>query len=643
MRKAQLRRALAVTTVAACLATTLTAFSASTATAAPDAGTAAVAPDKKGPGKPGKPAPGKPGKPGKPKPGKPTPTPSAPAGDHDTTSAVEAARVDGVPTPDPDWYDCSSYFGDGAECGVVALPLDYDEPDGATTEVALLRIKATDPDKRIGSLFINPGGPGGSGVDIASFAPYFLSPEVLATFDVVGLDPRGTNYSDNVRCFKNIGQQDAALSGMYVPYPQGEEQTAAFVDSARKLGQACSTTGKPLSASMSTAQVARDMDVVRRAVGDEELTYLGFSYGSYLGQVYANMFPDRVRALVIDGVLDPLAWAGTEDNADIPVTERLGSGTAAWRAAQEVLTRCAEAGPELCRTAEIGEPQAVWDEVYAGLDETPVELRDPYTDELLVEVDTPVFVNAVLGALYSPSGWSGVDLYTWAFYWLLQPETPENAALRAEALEILVGYERQEQEKAAARDAQRVERAAGRGFAFPYSNYTEAFSAVLCTDSLNPAQPEEWIVAGERQDELAPGFGPAWSWASPQCASSVWTAQDEDAWRGPFTARTAAPVLVVGNLWDPATAYEGAVAAADVLPNSRLLSSDNWGHTAYGTSVCATGAIDAYLIAGELPAVGTQCVGDEQPFVVQPSSRTAEPKRALPPVVPPVPGATPRS
>ena len=601
MTKAQFRRALAVTTVAACLATTVTAFTATGASAH---------------GRPG-------------------------AG-HDRTSRAEAARVDRVPTPDPGWYDCSSIFLPGSECGTVDLPLDYDQPRKGTTEVALLRVKATDPAQRIGSLFVNPGGPGGSGVDMAAFAPYFLSPDVLARFDVVGLDPRGTNYSSNVRCFRNVGEQDAALSGMSVPFPEGQEQTAAFVDSAWKLGKACSTTGTPLSASMSTAEVARDMDVVRRAVGDEKLTFLGFSYGSYLGQVYANMFPDRVRAITIDGVLDPLAWAGTRATANIPVTERLGSGTAAWRAAQEILDRCAEAGPDLCRTAGIGEPRAVWDGVAAGLRATPVELRDPETDELIVTVDWPTFVGAVLGSLYAPDAGAGLDMLTWAIHWLLQPETPENAEIRAEALSSLLGYERAQQEIAAEHAGARTERASALGFAFPYYNGTEAFSAVLCTDSVNPRRPEDWIAAAARQDAVAPGFGPSWTWGSAQCASKAWTARDEDAWTGRFDARTASPVLVVGNLWDPATAYEGAVAAAKVLPNSRLLSSDNWGHTAYGTSACATDAIDRYLIGGELPAEGTQCTGDVQPFVDQPMSRGAQP-RALPPVVPPVPGAEPRT
>ena len=625
MRRALLRRAVAVATAAACLTAPAVALTATGATAHGRPGPGVPAPGGPGHGGPGHGGPGAPG-----------------PGGSDRTSRAEAARVDRVPTPDPGWYDCSSIFTPGAECGTVELPLDYDQPRRGTTEVALLRMRATDPAQRIGSLFVNPGGPGGSGVEMAAFAPEFVSPELLARFDVVGLDPRGTNYSSNVRCFRDVGEQAAVLAGLATPFPDSDAQTAAFVDSARRLGTACSTTGTPLSASMSTAQVARDMDVLRRAVGDDRLTFLGFSYGSYLGQVYANMFPDRVRAVVIDGVVDPAAWAGTRATAGIGVTERLGSGAAAWRAAQEVLDRCADAGPATCRTAGIGEPRAVWDAVTAGVRATPVELRDPVTDELVVTVDRPTLVGAVLGSLYSPTGATDVDTLTWAMHWLLQPETPENAEVRAEALASVLGYERGRRQAAAEHTAALSQRADALGLAFPYPNGFEAFSAVACTDSVNPARPEDWVAAGARQEALAPGFGPAWSWLSAQCASSAWTARDEDAWTGRFDARTAVPVLVVGNTWDPATSYEGAVAAAKVLPHSRLLSSDSWGHTAYGTSQCATGAVDRYLLAGELPALGTWCVGDVQPFVEQPLARGTTP-RALPPVVPPVPGGVPRT
>ncbi len=222
------------------------------------------------------------------------------------TSIAERLRVDRVPTPELDWYRCYGY----AECATVDLPLDYDKPHGATTEIAVLRVKARDQKHRIGSLFVNPGGPGGSGTDIALAAPYFLGDELLDRFDVVGIDPRGVAASEQVKCFKSVKDQTRAYEGLNVAFPYTRDEEKAFVASAIAVGTACSTTGRPLSGAMSTAEVARDMDVLRRAVGDKKLTYLGFSYGSVLGQYYANMFPDRVRAVVIDGVLDATAWFG---------------------------------------------------------------------------------------------------------------------------------------------------------------------------------------------------------------------------------------------------------------------------------------------------------------------------------------------
>ncbi len=565
-------------------------------------------------------------------------------GGGDTTSRAEAARVDRVKAPDPGWFDCSPLFAPTAQCGVVALPLDYDEPRGATTEVALLRIPATDPARRIGTLFLNPGGPGGSGVEIAAAAPQFLDPELLARFDVVGFDPRGTNYSSNVQCFKDVGQQAAALAGMNVPFPVGYAESKAFVASSEAFGRACSTQGKPLSGSMSTAEVARDMDVLRRTLGDQQLSYLGFSYGSYLGSVYANLFPDRVRALVIDGVLDPTAWAGTKATASVPQTQRLRSGEGAWKALQEVLERCGAAGPEACTFASFGEPVSGYDAIVDALKQAPLDVVDPETGELVVTLTYPLLVSFLLGDLYAPDGWRWVDAdLTLVASLLAAAGDPAGAAHQDASARLVERYRAlQESEQAAAEQSAARESALGLGF--PYPNGLDAFQSVLCTDGLNPAKASGWTRAADRADAEAPGFGPLWTWASAPCASSTWTVQDEDAYRGPFTRSSAHPVLVVGNYWDPATNYDGAVGADAVLGSSRLLSSDSWGHTAYGTSACVTGAVGAYLLDGTLPAEGTVCVGDEQPFVgaAPDAGRRAGPERALPPVVPPLPGALPR-
>lgn len=563
------------------------------------------------------------------------------------TSTVEATRVDRVKAT-PHWFDCSSVAGPRAQCGTIRLPLDYDKPKGAKTEVAMLRIRVADPKKKLGTLFINPGGPGGSGVSIAAAASQFLSPKVLARFDVVGFDPRGTNFSDDVRCFKNLGVQAKTLRPILeLAFPVGATQRTSYVRAAEKFGKACSTTGKPLSASMSTAEVARDMDVLRRVLGDKKLTYLGFSYGTYLGNVYANLFPDRVRALAIDGVLDPLAWAGRASTASIPQTQRIRSGEGGTRALQEILKRCRKAGPTKCATAQLGDPGTVYAKLVAAVKKKPIVLRDD-NGEPIFTITYALLTSLLLSDLYQT--YAG-DLVDSDLAWISQlTDTSASKASKAAARAGLVAHLERDRAAAAADRKKTARLARAAGFGFPYDNSPDAFQSVLCTDGLNPKKASSWGTATKYAELSAPGFGPLWSWASAPCATSTWKARDEDAYRGSFTHRTSAPVLVVGNYWDPATNYEGAVKAASLLPNSRLLSSDSWGHTAYGTSACVTGAVDAYLLSVKLPKVGKVCKGDDQPFTQSfgdsgsgDQGMRGAPQRTLPPVVPPLPGAVPRT
>ncbi|MGL5909427.1 MAG: alpha/beta hydrolase, partial [Phycicoccus sp.] len=487
---------------------------------------------------------------------------------------------------------------------------------------------------------------------IAAAAPQFLGSDVLDRFDVVGVDPRGTNFSDNVRCWRDLGQQSDALEGFFaVPFPYTRSETGAYVRSSVAFGEACSTTGRPLSGSMSTAEVARDMDVLRRMVGDSKLTYLGFSYGSYLGTVYANLYPDRVRAVAIDGVLDPVAWAGTAATANIPQTQRIRSGEGAAAALAEILERCGEAGPEYCRLAGRGDPEELYAQIRASLQTEPLAVTDPDTGEVLFELTYALLTAFLLGDMYAPSGSEIVDADLTFTLDLLEAEAPKgSAAARRQAEARAHIGAKVEEVRSGAREAHEAQARDGRavGWGFPYDNSPETFQTVLCTDGRNPARAADWpryVAAGER---TAPDFGRSWTWASSPCASSTWTVRDEDSYRGPFTRRTVNPVLVVGNLYDPATNSSGAERAADLLPNSRLLSSDSWGHTAYGTSECVTVAMERYLLTRALPAAGTRCVGDVQPFTEplgddEPSQRRATGGRELPPVVPPLPGSVPRT
>ncbi|WP_119727069.1 alpha/beta hydrolase [Thermomonospora amylolytica] len=527
------------------------------------------------------------------------PTLQAPAGD--VTSPAEKKRVDRVPAPKLGWYECY----EGAECATVRLPLDYDNPKGATTEIAVLRVKARNPKKRIGSLFVNPGGPGGQGTAMAYQAQYFLGKEVLDRFDIVGFDPRGIGFSANIKCFKSPKDQALAYAGFNVPFPIGQKEEAAFIKSAKAVGKGCSTTGKPLAGSMSTAEAARDMDVLRRAVGDKKLSYLGFSYGTALGQYYANMFPDRVRAVAVDGVINPVSWVGTKKTAGQILDDRLYSADGAFKALREILVRCGKAGPAKCSFAKYGDPVKNMDVLAKRLKAEPADLGDG------LEVTYATLVSWLLGDLYAPDGYQFVDQDLTDVWVASSPAQTVSAAQANTARQALAARlrDRRAKEKQARQTAQRV---IGRDF--PYDNGLEAFSGVTCTDALHPKDAGAWPRLTAASDKRAPYFGRAWAWGTVQCAGNSWTVRDEDAYSGPFNRRTAKPVLFVGNYWDPATNYNDAVSSDKLLPNSRLLSSDSWGHTAYGTSACVTNAVDRYLVQGTLPAAGTVCVGDIQPF-----------------------------
>jgi pimeloyl-ACP methyl ester carboxylesterase len=337
-------------------------------------------------------------------------------------------------------------------------------------------------------------------------------------------------------------------------------------------------------------------------VGDKKLTYLGLSYGSVLGQYYANMFPDRFRALVVDGVLDARSWVG---NTRQILDERINSSGGSAKALTEILRRCDKAGETACVFAA-GDPVRNFDTITRKLKAKPLVLEG-------VTLTYADFVFAVFDGLNLPT--AGEEVTTLAAeIW---------AALDGDSAALL----------------KRLETAATTGpdGNAPYDNRVDSAFAILCTDGLFPAEAAQWPAAAAAREKAAPHFGSALAWNDSACASSTWTVRDEDAYTGPFNRRTAAPVLVVGSFWDPATNYAGAVSTSRLLPNSRLLSSDNWGHTAYGLSACATAAIDASLLTGEPPAEGTVCTDAPQPFTAQGQTFAQRAGKRLPPIAVPRP------
>ena len=505
-----------------------------------------------------------------------------------TATAPSASGTGSAAVPKLHWGSCAAE-GPGLEafqCATAVVPLDYDKPKGKQITLALARLPASDPSHKIGSLFLNPGGPGGSGIDFLFGAgPFLYSDKVRARFDLVGFDPRGIIRSTPLRCFDTFDEAVATLPPFQFPVTREEERV--WVRGDRAVARACAENAGPIVDHMSTANVARDMDLLRRAVGDTKLTYAGYSYGSYLGSTYANLFPSKVRALVVDGVLDPVAWStGRGDQArTLPFSTRLRSAKGAYETLQEFLRLCDAGGPN-CAFSQ-GDPKRRFDRLARRLLRQPAEFTDPTTGETFV-VTYNELIGATLGVLYDPAAWP-----EWAeiLQQLDELTSPSAAAASLQAVRARLGARFQQED---------------------YPNFVEGFPGVACSETHNPSSVGAWSRAARAQDRQYPYFGRPWTWFSSIC--EPWPGWDDDHFDGPWNHTTANPVLVVGNRFDPATPYHGAVTVDRLLPRSRLLTLAGWGHTSLFASACIDAHVSTYLLTTRVPPRGTVCRPDVVPF-----------------------------
>jgi pimeloyl-ACP methyl ester carboxylesterase len=498
----------------------------------------------------------------------------------------------GAPVPKLRWGPCPAATPEEAEfledyqCTTARVPLSYRDPRGKSIELALGRLPAANPRRRIGSLFWNPGGPGGSGR-----IPPAFSEALHERFDIVGFDPRGIAASTQLRCFAS-NEEAIALLGW--EFPITREQERNVIELSQQATRRCAQNGGPILSHMATGNVARDLDLLRRAVGDRRLTYLGFSYGTHIGTVYANLFPDKVRALTLDAVIDPVEWTTGRTPAErfVPVEFRAGSFYGSYDALLTFLAACA--GDARCAFREPGRNLlAKYDTLLRRLRQEPLETTDP--DGNQVTVTYQAAVGMTLGALYDPTASTALGIVLQELYVATEQRlrgAPHRLAHRLlpKLVRPLHGVQAEE----------------------PYFGI-EATQAVECTDSDNPRNPFVWPFWARLADREAPYFGSLWLYFALPCAT--WPARDRDRYTGPWDRRTANPLLLIGNSQgDPATPYEDAVSTARLMADARLLTLDSFGHAAFSQSQCIVTAVERYLIDKRLPPAGAVCQPDRGPF-----------------------------
>lgn len=468
------------------------------------------------------------------------------------TAAAPPAAATPTPAPSPlTWTPCGQY-----ECASVPVPLDYDQPDSRRISIAVNRRRATDSARRIGSLLINPGGPGASGVDAMPDLLGRISAQVKARFDIVGFDPRGTGRSSPVRCLTSA-ELDRYFA--FDPVPDDPAEKTALVQTVQRFVDGCKQRSGDVLPHVGTEDAVRDMDVIRAAVGDEKLTFLGFSYGTSLGATYAEMFPSRVRALVLDGAVDP--------SLD---TLRLNQvqGEGFDRAFDAFLADCRAKGTACGWKPAGGATKQAFLDLGRRVETAPIPAgrRRLGPSELFL---------GTAALLYARSTWPGLARG------LAQAEAGSGAV-------ILAGF-----------DA-----LVGRKPDGSYSNDQEANAAINCLDNPAPKEVAAYERAAADSVRTAPAFGPALAWAGLVCALWPVPATGKAA---PLNAPGTPPILVIGTTNDPATPFVWAEALAAQLPKGRLLRHEGEGHTVYGQQACTTRIADAYLLTLSIPPGDLRC------------------------------------
>jgi len=442
-------------------------------------------------------------------------------------------------------------------CADLEAPLDYADPDAGSITLSMLKVPANSPRQRVGSLAVNPGGPGVSGIEYAAQSSYYFGTELQQAFDIVGFDPRGVGQSTPLQC-----QSDQELDEFVAsdPDPDTEAERIAADELLRDFGHGCQQRSGDLAAHVSTVEAAKDVDIIRAALGEERLNFFGASYGTFLGATYADLFPEQVGRMVLDGAIDP---ALSTEEKSLTQAESFETALRAY------VGNCVDAGGCF-----------LGDSIDAGTSRIRTFLDDVETQPLDTSGDRKLAVgNAVLGIwqpLYAESLWPTLD-------------SALESAFEGDGTALL-----------ALSDAYN-----SRGPDGYVDNSLEALYAVTCLDTQDAIATTQVRSRVEEFEQASPTFGAIFAFGLSAC--SAWPFQPVEQ-PEQINAEGAAPIIVVGTTRDPATPLEWAEGLASQLESGVLVRRDGDGHTGYHVgNDCVDDVVESYLVSGRTPKSAVSC------------------------------------
>lgn len=463
-------------------------------------------------------------------------------------AAGSPAELERFYTQQVDWHACGSMW-----CTEVAVPMDYDNPDGEEITLAVKQLRSVDDDRP--ALLLNPGGPGGSGIQMMDYVQQLSTQDLREAYHLTGFDPRGVNQSTAVKCEDDAAHDERRARDYDMSEPAERERAVA---DAQAYAQTCADNTGELLGFVDTVSAARDMDVLRAVISaSDTLDYLGFSYGTYLGATYADLFPERVGHFVLDGALDP-----TLSTFDLAA----GQAEGFEHALRAYIEDC-QAGPNCPLSGDVERGMDQLDRFFTSLRSKPL----PTTDSSR-PLTRPLAMMGVITPLYNQQSWPMLSVAL-------------DSALNEHDGTMLLYFA----DLMADRDANgRYE-----------TNSDDAFVAINCLDYPVEGTMADWVVEEDKLRDISPLLGADIGYGDMMC--DTWPHKSKRE-RTALHAKGSAPILVVGTTGDPATPYRWSKALAEQLDNARLVTYDGEGHTAYSAdNACVSDIVDAYFIDDDVP------------------------------------------